>query len=91
MTDARTFGVVLIALFAWFFFIAVSDLLQLFESRRFGDAPLLLFCAVVCAGWIGFLVPLCWPTISSRSRLFHSRSGGRRTVGAQHETITGRA
>jgi hypothetical protein len=91
MAAARIFAAVLIALFAWFFFIALSDLLQLFESRRFGDAPLLLFCAVVCAGWIGFLTPLCWPRISNRSRLFHSRNAGRRAVGAQHGAITGRA
>jgi hypothetical protein len=47
MKAEQIFGAVLIALFAFFLFISLNDLLQLFESRRFGDAPLLLFCAVV--------------------------------------------
>lgn len=72
MTE-RIFGVVLIALFAWFLFIALSDILQLVESRRFGDLPLLLFCAIVCAGCIGFFARLCWPPRSSRSKLFRFR------------------
>jgi len=67
----RIFAVVLIVLFAWFFYIASSNILQVVEARRFGDLPLLIFCAVVCAGWIVFLAWLCWPARSSRARLFH--------------------
>jgi len=67
----RIFAVILIGLFAWFFYIASSDILQVVEARRFGDLPLLIFCAVVCVGWIVFLAGLCWPARSSRSRLFH--------------------
>ena len=67
----RVVAVILIVLFAWFLYISLSDILQVVEAHRFGDLPLLIFCAVVCAGWIGFLARLCWPARSSRSRLFH--------------------
>jgi hypothetical protein len=67
----RIVAVILIVLFAWFLYISLSDILQVTEARRFGDLPLLIFCAVVCAGWIVFLAGLCWPARSGRSRLFH--------------------
>jgi hypothetical protein len=59
---------VLIVLFACLLFIALKDLLQLFESSRFGDTPILLLCVAVCVGWIAFLAPLCLPRISRPSR-----------------------
>jgi hypothetical protein len=70
MTTERIFAALLAALFACFLLIALNNLLQLFESRRFADAPLLLYCAVVCVGWIAFLVPLSWP-VPSRLTQFH--------------------
>jgi hypothetical protein len=62
---------VLIALFAWFLYISVSDSVGLVEAGRFGDVFMLLFCAVACAGWIGFLAALCWPAARDRSALAH--------------------
>ena len=67
----RIFAVILMAVFAWFLFIASRDILQLVESQRVGDLPLLLYCAVLCVGWIGFLACLCWLPLSHRLRLFH--------------------
>lgn len=70
MSPERGFAAVLLVLFACLLFIALRDLLQLFESRRFGDAPLLIYCAIVCVGWIGCLARLCWPLVSERPRAF---------------------
>ena len=60
----RITAVIVIVLFAWFLFIALNDILQLAESGRlgFGDSVVLLFCAVVCAGCIGFFLRLLWGT-----------------------------
>ena len=59
---ARISALIVIVLFAWFLFIALSNILQLAESGRlgFGDFALLLFCAVVCAGSIGSFLYLLW-------------------------------
>ena len=67
----RIVALILIVLFAWFLYVSLSDILQVVEARRFGDLPLLIFCAVVCTGWIVFLAWLCWPARSSRSRPLH--------------------
>jgi hypothetical protein len=69
MTTERTCAAILMALFACFLLIALFDLLELFEAGRFGDTPLMLFCIVVCAGWIGFLANLVRLPASDRSRL----------------------
>jgi hypothetical protein len=68
MTPERGFAAVLLVLFACFLVIALNDLRQLFESRHLGDAALLVYCAAVCVGWIGFLGRLCWPVLD------HSRN-----------------
>jgi hypothetical protein len=62
---ARTSALIVIVLFAWFLFIALSNILQLAESGRlgFGDFGLLLFCAVVCAGSIGSFLCLLWASM----------------------------
>jgi hypothetical protein len=55
-------ALIAIGLFAWFLFIALSNILQLAESGRlgFGDFSLLLFCAAVCAVGIGSFLYLLW-------------------------------
>jgi hypothetical protein len=57
-----------IVLFACLVFIALRDLLQLFQSGRFGDTPILLLCVAVCVVWIAFLAALCLPRASGSSR-----------------------
>jgi hypothetical protein len=51
----RYFAAVLMLLFGCFFYIAASDILQLIERHALGDGLLLLYCAIVCLGWIVFL------------------------------------
>jgi hypothetical protein len=64
----RVSALVLSVLFAWFLFIALSDFAQLTQSGRlgFGDSVLLLFCIVVCVGFIGFFLRLFWATGRAR-------------------------
>jgi hypothetical protein len=54
----RIFAAVLVVLFGYFLYLASGDVLRLVEDRRFGDVFLLLFCVIVCVGWIGFLATL---------------------------------
>jgi hypothetical protein len=58
----RITAVIVIVLFAWLLFIALSNMLQLAESGRlgFGDFTLLLFCAAVCSLGIGSFLYLLW-------------------------------
>ena len=52
----RVSCLIVVVLFAWSLFVALSDIAQLAESGRlgYGDFVLLLFCAVVSVGFIGF-------------------------------------
>ena len=60
----RVCALIAIVLFAWPLFVALSDIAQLAESGRlgFGDFALLLYCAVVSVGFIGFFLYLFWAT-----------------------------
>jgi len=51
----RILAGVLTALFAWFLYIAASDIVHLAEQSLFGGVSLLLFCVIACVGWIAFL------------------------------------
>jgi hypothetical protein len=64
----RITALIVIVLFAWFLFVALSNIAQLAESGRlgFGDSVLLLYCAVVSAGFIGFFLRLIWVTGRAR-------------------------
>ena len=53
--DERILAGALIALFAWFLYIASSDIMQLVEKGLFGGVSLLLFCVIACVGWLAFL------------------------------------
>jgi hypothetical protein len=54
----RIFAAVLLVAFACFLYIAASDILHLVDLRQFGGVFMLLFCVIVCVGWIGFLAAL---------------------------------
>ena len=60
----RVSALIVIVLFAWLLFVALSNIAQLAESGRlgFGDFTLLLFCAVVSVGFIGLFLRLLWAT-----------------------------
>ena len=64
----RVCALIAIVLFAWPLFVALSDIAQLAESGRlgYGDFVLLLFCAVVSVGFIGFFLRLFWATGRAR-------------------------
>ena len=54
----RIAAAVLIAMFAFLLFLIVKDTLHLLEGGQYGEVPLLLSCAVVCAAWMAFLSAL---------------------------------
>jgi hypothetical protein len=64
----RVTALIVIVLFAWLLFVALSNIAQLAESDRlgFGDFALLLYCAVVSVGFIGFFLRLVWATGRAR-------------------------
>lgn len=69
----RIIAAILIVVFAWFLFIATKDIPQLVGSSRLGDVTVLLFCAVVCLGGIGFFALLCWPLLAKELTRFAER------------------
>jgi hypothetical protein len=64
----RVTALIVIVLFAWVLFVALSDFAQLAQSGRlgFGDSVILLFCIVVSVGFIGFFLRLFWATGRAR-------------------------
>jgi hypothetical protein len=70
--DERILGGALIALFAWFLYIASSDIVHLLEQRLFGGVSLLLFCVIACVGWLAFLGALTFAPRDAASSRRHT-------------------
>jgi hypothetical protein len=54
----RNFAAVLILLFGCFLYVAFSDIVHLVEAHMAEDIFLLVYCVIVCLGWIAFLAAL---------------------------------